>query len=81
MEEAKRALQSNKVRIMQENAFQLRCEKYAIEFSAEVVAVDSSMDRFVVEFRLIHGDAWLYKELCNRVLPTIRIEKQEDVSE
>mmetsp|Transcript_52621 Transcript_52621/g.145517 ORF Transcript_52621/g.145517 Transcript_52621/m.145517 type:complete len:81 (+) Transcript_52621:3-245(+) len=77
MAEAQRVLQANKVTATQVSAFVLRCERYAVEFDAEVAAVDAAQARFVVRLQLLRGDAWLFKELCNRILPSIRLDKQD----
>ena len=71
---ALQALQAHKVSVVQVSAFVLRCERFAVEFDAEVAAVDAAQARFIVRFQLLRGDHWLFKELCNRVLPAIRLE-------
>lgn len=59
---------------MQLSPFVLRCERYAVHFDAEVAAVDATQERFVLQLLHSKGDAWLFKELCNQILPAIRLE-------
>lgn len=75
--EAKAVLQANKVNVAQLSTFVLRCERYAVEFETEIAAIDAAQARFIVRLQLLRGDAWLFKELCNRILPAIRLEKPE----
>ena len=71
---ALRALQANKVNVVQTSTFVLRCERYALEFDAEVAAVDAAQVRFICRLQLVCGDAWLFRELCNRILPAIQLD-------
>jgi hypothetical protein len=62
------------VSVVQISPFLLRCERYAVEFDAEIAAVDTTQERFVVRMQQSRGDVWLFKELCYRILPAIRLE-------
>lgn len=72
--------QAHKVGVISEGPFLMRCERLALKFTAEVVAIDAGMACFVAEFNLVRGDAWLFKELCNRILPHIAVGKTDDIT-
>ena len=72
MGEAMRVLDAQKVGYAPAAPFLLRCERYSVAFELEVVAVDDTQTAFVVRLQRTKGDAWLFREICSRVLPALR---------
>ena len=73
MAEALRVLELHKVAATVLGPFVARCERHSLVFELETAAVDSSQKTFVVRLQLSRGDPWLFKELCSRLLPALRI--------
>lgn len=73
LHELLRVLELQKVHSMQQSPFVVLCERSAVQFEAEVAAVDCTQSKFVVRLQLNQGDARLFRELCNRLLPAIRV--------
>ena len=69
---AMRVLDAQKVGYAPAAPFLLRCERYSVAFELEVVAVDDTQTAFVVRLQRTKGDAWLFREICSRVLPALR---------
>ena len=50
----------------------LCCEKGPIRFEMEVIGIPNSNDH-VVRMKRVSGDSWAYKNLCNRIIPQLRL--------
>lgn len=73
MTETLRVFDFNQVGYSPQSPFVMSCERGGVEFDAEVASIDATQSRFVLRLQYIRGDAWLYKELCQRVLPALRL--------
>lgn len=50
----------------------LSCEKGPIRFEMEVVGGGAAGER-LVRMKRVAGDSWAYKNLCNRIIPQLRL--------
>jgi hypothetical protein len=49
----------------------LECEKGSTRFEMTIAPLPHMSGMHIIRVKRISGDAWLYKELCNRVLPQL----------
>lgn len=77
MAEALRVLRAAEVAAEPHAPFLARCERHGASFEMEVASVDATQTKFVVRLQLIAGDQWHFKQLCNRLLPSVRIGPRE----
>jgi len=73
MADACYALEAHSTALDLRSPFVARCERQGLVFEVEVASIDSTQTRFVVRFQHIAGDDWQFKQLCNRLLPSVRI--------
>jgi hypothetical protein len=73
MAEALRAVEAVGASATPRSAFVIQCERGGVGFDLEVASIDASQSKFVVRMQQSAGDKWQFKQLCNRVLPTVRL--------
>ena len=71
MAEAVRQLERHKVGLLMQTPFIAKCERHGLSFLAEVAATDATQKWFVVRLQLQKGDANLFREIANRLLPSL----------
>ncbi len=85
MAEVKRVINMNRIQCQFDSLFAagagagaapaptvLSCEKGPIRFEMEVTSVPNSTEH-VVRMKRVSGDSWAYKNLCNRIIPQLRL--------
>lgn len=73
MAEMLRVVQLNKVSSKPVSAFCIKCEKAPVRFEMEICAIPNLNGMHVVRMKRISGDTWKYKEMCNRILPMLKL--------
>jgi hypothetical protein len=73
MQEMQRVINLNKVNAKNVSAFCVKCEKAPIRFEMEICSIPNLNGMHVVRMKRITGDTWKYKEMCNRILPMLKL--------
>lgn len=73
MAEALRAVEAAGASATPRSTFVIQCERGGVGFDLEVASIDATQTKFVVRLQQSAGDKWQFKQLCNSVLPTVRL--------
>jgi uncharacterized protein (UPF0128 family) len=73
MAEALRAVEAAGASTAPRSTFIIQCERGGVGFDLEVASIDATQTKFVVRLQQSAGDKWQFKQLCDAVLPTVRL--------
>ncbi len=75
LSEVKDVLKRNSVRMKQTKPYALKCEEpnTAIRFEVEVCKLDKFEQLYVVHFKRLIGDTWVYKNVCQNLAGMMKL--------